>query len=313
MTNIFITGGAGYVGSALIKYLLSTDENYNITVLDNLSSGGDSLLSFMGNKNFNFIKGDIRDKTLINQLVDKADIIINLAAIVGFPACRKSPILAEEVNYQGSLNVLNGVKRKDQLLLCASTGSNYGDLVDEICTEETPLKPLSIYGVTKTKAEKKFHDTGQAICFRFATAFGLSPRLRLDLLINDFVYNAVKTKNLIIYEKHFYRTFIHVHDIARSFHFAISNSEKMIGNIYNVGSENMNFTKQEVAEKIKAKVDFYLHFAEIGEDADKRNYFVSYKKINDLGFKTEIDIDTGIDELIKGMELINISSKYYNV
>ena len=199
------------------------------------------------------------------------------------------------------------------MLLCASTGSNYGDLVDEICTEETPLKPLSIYGVTKTKAEKKFHETGQAICYRFATAFGLSPRLRLDLLINDFVYNAVKTKNLIIYEKHFYRTFIHVDDIARSFDFAIKNSKKMLGNIYNVGSEKMNFTKQEVAEKIKAKVDFYLHFAEIGEDADKRNYFVSYKKINDLGFETKIDIDTGIDELIKGMELINISSKYYNV
>ena len=313
MTNIFITGGAGYVGSALIKYLISTNDNFHITVLDNLSSGGDSLLSFMGNKNFKFIKGDIRDKKLVSELVDKADIIINLAAIVGFPACRKNPELAQEVNYDGSLNIINSIKRKDQLLLCASTGSNYGDLIEEICTEETPLKPLSIYGVTKTNAEKKFHETGQAICYRFATAFGLSPRLRLDLLINDFVYNAVKTKNLIVYEKHFYRTFIHVNDIARSFYFAINNSQKMIGNIYNVGSEKMNFTKQEVAEKIKAKIDFYLHFAEIGEDADKRNYFVSYKKINQLGFETEIDIDEGIDELIKGMDLINISSKYYNV
>ena len=313
MTNILITGGAGYVGSALIKHLVNENNDFKITVIDNLSSGGDSLLSFMGNKNFTFIKGDIRDKSLVNKEVERADIIVNLAAIVGFPACRKNPDLAEEVNYNGSLNILDAVKRKDQLLLCASTGSNYGDLVDEICTEETPLKSLSIYGVTKTKAEKKFHETGQAICYRFATAFGLSPRLRLDLLINDFVYNAVKTKNLIIYEKHFYRTFIHVDDIARSFDFAIKNSKKMLGNIYNVGSEKMNFTKQEVAEKIKAKVDFYLHFAEIGEDADKRNYFVSYKKINDLGFETKIDIDTGIDELIKGMELINISSKYYNV
>ena len=313
MTNILITGGAGYVGSALIKHLVNENNDFKITVIDNLSSGGDSLLSFMGNKNFTFIKGDIRDKSLVNKEVERADIIVNLAAIVGFPACRKNPDLAEEVNYNGSLNILDAVKRKDQLLLCASTGSNYGDLVDEICTEETPLKPLSIYGVTKTKAEKKFHETGQAICYRFATAFGLSPRLRLDLLINDFVYNAVKTKNLIIYEKHFYRTFIHVDDIARSFDFAIKNSKKMLGNIYNVGSEKMNFTKQEVAEKIKAKVDFYLHFAEIGEDADKRNYFFSLKKINDLGFETKIDIDTGIDELIKGMELINISSKYYNV
>jgi nucleoside-diphosphate-sugar epimerase len=313
MVNIFITGGAGYVGSTLVKFLLNSSDNFKLTVLDNLTFGGDSLISFMGDKNFNFIKGDIRDASLVNKLCEKADIIIHLAAIVGFPACRKNPALAEEVNVNGSVNILGGVKRKDQLIICASTGSNYGDLIKEICTENSPLNPLSIYGVTKTKAETLFHESGKAICYRFATAFGLSPRLRLDLLINDFVYNAVKKKNLIIYEKHFYRTFIHVHDMARSIYFAIVNSKKMIGNIYNVGSEKMNFTKQQIAEKIKSKINFYLHFAEIGEDPDKRNYFVSYKKINDLGFETEINIDLGIDELIKGMELINLSSKYYNV
>lgn len=313
MTNILITGGAGYVGSTLIKYLLSKNDNFFITVLDNLRFGGDSLLSFIGEKNFKFVKGDIRDEKLVSKHVDESDIIIHLAAIVGFPACRKDPVLAEEVNVNGSKNILNAAKKNNQLIICASTGSNYGDLIQEVCTEDSPLKPLSIYGITKTKAEQMFHQSGKAICYRFATAFGLSSRLRLDLLINDFVYHAVKTKNLIIYEKHFYRTFIHVYDIARSIYFAIINSNKMVGNIYNVGNEKMNFTKQEVAEKIKKKIDFYLHYAEIGEDPDKRNYFVSYDKINKLGYETKIDLDKGIDELIKGMDLVQISSRYFNV
>ena len=221
--------------------------------------------------------------------------------------------MAEQVNYEGTLNLIKSISSQDQLLLSASTGSNYGDLFNEICTEESPLKPLSVYGVTKTKAEKIMHETGNAINYRFATAFGSSNRLRLYLLINDFVFKALKTKNIIIYEKHFQRTFIHVDDIARSFLFAIENYKKMKGNIYNVGSEDMNFTKQQIAEKIKKKIDFYLHYAEIGEDPDKRNYFVSYKKINKLGFSTTITIEEGIDELIKVIDLIDIKSPFTNV
>ena len=311
MKKILITGGAGYVGTAILK--LFKDLNYEITVFDNLIYGGASLLPYIGYKNIHFVKGDVRDKGTLKKYVTTNDIIIHLAAIVGFPACRKDPALAEKVNYEGTLNLLDCVQSKDQLLLSASTGSNYGDLFSEICTEESPLKPLSVYGVTKTKAEQAIHATNNAINYRFATAFGSSNRLRLDLLINDFVYNAVKTKNLIVYEKHFQRTFIHVDDMARSFLFAIENQDKMRGNIYNVGSEKMNFTKEEIAKKIKKKIDFYLHFAEIGEDPDKRNYFVSYKKINALGFNITIDIEQGIDELIKVMELINIHSPYSNV
>lgn len=311
MSKILITGGAGYVGTAILK--LFKDLDFEITIYDNLLYGGSSLLPFIGYKNISFVNGDVRDKENLKKYVSKNDIIIHLAAIVGFPACRKDPILAEEVNHKGTLNLIDSITSNDQLLLSASTGSNYGDLFSEICTEESPLKPLSIYGITKTKAEQAMQATGNAINYRFATAFGSSNRLRLDLLINDFVFKALKTKNLIIYEKHFQRTFIHVDDIARSFLFAIDNFKKMKGNIYNVGSEEMNFTKQEVAEKIKKKIDFYLHFAEIGEDPDKRNYFVSYKKINDLGFKTTINIDEGIDELIKVMELIDIKSPYSNI
>ncbi len=311
MNNILITGGAGYVGTAILKQF--KDLNYNITIYDNLLYGGSSLLPFIGNKKISFINGDIRDKEKLKKFVSKNDIIIHLAAIVGFPACRKDPVLAEQVNYEGTLNLIKSISSKDQLLLSASTGSNYGDLFNEICTEESPLKPLSVYGVTKTKAEKIMHETGNAINYRFATAFGSSNRLRLDLLINDFVFKALKTKNLIIYEKHFQRTFIHVDDIARSFLFAIENYKKMKGNIYNVGSEDMNFTKQQIAEKIKKKIDFYLHYAEIGEDPDKRNYFVSYKKINKLGFSTTITIEEGIDELIKVIDLIDIKSPFTNV
>ena len=311
MNKILVTGGAGYVGTAILK--LFKDLDFEITIYDNLLYGGSSLLPFIGYKNISFVNGDIRDKEKLKKYVAQNDIIIHLAAIVGFPACRKDPILAEEVNYKGTINLIESITSKEQLLLSASTGSNYGDLFSEICTEESPLKPLSIYGITKTKAEQAMHTTGNAINYRFATAFGSSNRLRLDLLINDFVFKALKTKNLIIYEKHFQRTFIHVDDIARSFLFAIENNQIMKGNIYNVGSEAMNFTKQEIAEKIKKKIDFYLHFAEIGEDPDKRNYFVSYKKINDLGFTTTINIEEGIDELIKVMELIDIKSPYANV
>ena len=310
MKNILITGGAGYVGSTLISVLL--EKNYNVVVYDCLNHGGDSIIPFIGKKNFTFIKGDVRDFNNLKKYVNKADSVIHLAAIVGFPACRQNPTLANEVNVNGTENLIKSLS-KNQLIVSASTGSNYGDLTEEICTEETPLKPLSIYGVTKTKSEEMLHNTGQAINYRYATAFGLSPRLRLDLLINDFVYHAVKIKNLIIYEKHFYRTFIHVYDMAKSILFALENNDKMIGNIYNVGSEKMNFTKEQIALKIKEKIDFYLHFAEIGEDPDKRNYYVSYKKIKALGYETTIDVDQGIDELIQAMELINITSKYTNV
>ena len=201
---------------------------------------------------------------------------------------------------------------KNKLILFGSTGSNYGALENKICTEETPLNPISVYGKTKTAAEQHLMENCKTIAYRFATAFGVSPRMRLDLLINDFVHKAVTEKYLVVYESHFMRTFIHVQDIAQSFLFALSNTEKMSGQVYNVGSEKLNFNKAEICEKIKKHVEYYLHLADVGEDADKRNYVVSYEKINKLGYKTSIDIDGGIIELAKAMELLSFNNPYSN-
>lgn len=308
--KILVTGGAGYVGSALLPELLKA--NHQVKVLDNLMFGGHTLLGYFANPNFEFVKGDILDEKTVRDCVKDVDAIIHLAAIVGYPACKKDPKLAEDVNVFGS-RIIDRVRSRSQTVLFASTGSNYGALVGDICTEETPLNPLTIYGKTKTQAEQSFLDTGSAICYRFATAFGLAPRLRLDLLVNDFVYKALKERNLIIYEKTFKRTFIHVRDMARSFMFALENMDNMMDNVYNVGSEKMNYSKEEVAQLIKQKIEYYLHFADIGKDEDQRNYEVSYKKINKLGFETTIDLEQGIDELIKGFSLIEVRNPYSNV
>jgi len=307
--KILITGGAGYVGSVLVPILL--EKGYYIRVIDNLMYGVSSLLSCFINKNFEFIKGDITSKEVIQNVLKDIDFIIHLAAIVGYPACKLNPKLAKRVNIDGTRNILEK-KRKDQLLIYSSTGSNYGIVKDRICTEETPLNPISVYGKTKTEAEELIAISDNFITFRFATAFGLSPRLRLDLLINDFVNMALRRKEIILYERFFKRTFIHVRDMAKAFIFAIENADRLKGETFNVGSENMNYTKEEIANIIKNKISYYLHFAEIGEDEDKRNYEVSYKKINKLGYFTGITMEEGIDELIKGLKMINIPTYYSN-
>ncbi len=308
--KILVTGGAGYVGSVLVPELLSA--GHHVRVLDNLMYGGHSLIPFFVHPRFEFVKGDILDEATVRRCVKDVDAIIHLAAIVGYPACKKDPNLAKDVNVFGS-RIIDRSRSKSQPVLFASTGSNYGALVGDICTEETPLNPLTIYGKTKTEAEQAFLDSGSSICYRFATAFGLSPRLRLDLLVNDFVYKAMKERNLIIYEKTYKRTFIHVRDMARSFLFALENIDTMLDNVYNVGSETMNYSKEDVALKIKEKIDFYLHFADIGKDEDQRNYEVSYKKINSLGFETTVDLDQGIDELMQGYQVIHVQNPYSNV
>jgi nucleoside-diphosphate-sugar epimerase len=306
--KVLITGGAGYIGTSLIPQLLA--EKFKVHVYDNLLFGGDQLLPFFRNPDFKFTKGDIRDKNALKTALKDADVIIHLAAIVGYPACRKDPDLAESVNVGGTKNLVS-VLSGDQLVMYGSTGSNYGS-VEEICTEETPLNPLSLYGQTKTLAEKIILENGNAIAYRFATAFGVSPRLRLDLLINDFTYKAVTQGYLVVYEKHFMRTFIHVHDMGVAFLFGIRNSNKMINNVFNVGSESMNYSKEQVCELIKAKTNAYIHYADIGEDADKRNYIVSYKKLNSLGFKTSITAEQGIDELSKVCKAIHFRNPYSN-
>ena len=307
--KILVTGGAGYIGTSLVPMLL--DVGHEVRVLDTLSVGGNTLLPWFRNARFKFLKGDIRDAEAVRIAIKGCDAVIHLAAIVGFPACRKYPDSAQSVNVEGT-KVVAAAAGRDRLVLFGSTGSNYGALVDEICTEETPLNPLSFYGQTKTAAERHLMENCRTIAYRFATAFGVSPRLRLDLLVNDFVHRAVTERYLVIYESHFMRTFIHVHDIARSFLFAIDHADEMAGQVYNVGSEKMNHSKREVCERIKEEVDYYLHCADVGEDADKRNYVVSYDKIKRLGYGTTISVQKGIRELVSVMDILEFKTPYCN-
>ncbi len=307
--KVLVTGGAGFVGSVLVPELLN--RGYKVRVLDNLMYNQSSLLQCCSNRNFEFIKGDIRDSDTLKKSLRDVDCIIHLAAIVGAPACRKDPWLAKEVNYMGMV-LLDRCRSKSQFLIYSSTGSNYG-AVNGICTEETPLSPLSEYGFTKTKAEEYIMNSGNAVALRFATGFGLSPRLRLDLLPNDFTFRAVKNSSLIVYERDFRRTFIHVRDMARAFIFALENYEDMLEEVYNVGTESMNYTKEEIARVIRSKVDFYLYFADIGSDPDKRNYEVSYEKIRAKGFETTVSMEEGIEELIRGIGMIFLKNPYSNI
>lgn len=309
--KILITGGASYIGTSLIPLLLK--KGYEVTVYDSLMfNNGDNLLPFIPDPNFTFIKGDIRDQNKIKQFVIQNDIVIHLAAYVGYGICReRGEAESHEVNTLATKSIVNMLSN-DQYILFGSTGSNYGEVLG-VCTEETPLNPLSIYGRTKTDAELIVMSRSNSIAYRFATAFGVSPRLRLDLLVNDLTYKALTQKYAVIYESHFLRTFIHVRDIANSFLFAIENKQQMKNNVYNVGSDSMNFSKKEVCELIKSSLpDVLFHYADIGEDADKRNYKVSYEKINKLGFETTISIQQGIEELIKAFSLISIKSQYHN-
>ncbi len=310
INNILITGGAGYVGSLLVDLLLRS--GFDVAVLDSLLFGGNSLIPYFSHKNFKFVKGDIRNKEDIDKALKNADLIIHLAAIVGFPACIKYPELSEDINVNGTRSIVNSIEGKRPILF-ASTGSVYGKMTQKICTEQTPLNPLTNYGIQKAEAEKIIKKNNKFVIYRFATAFGVSPRLRLDLMPNDFTYKAVKEKSLIVYEKKFMRTFIHVRDMARAFLLAIENYDKMEGEIYNVGDSSMNYSKEDICLMIKKRVDYYLHFAEIGKDLDQRDYIVSYEKLAKLGFNTSITMEQGIDELIKVSEVLEAHDQYKNI
>lgn len=303
--RILVTGGAGYIGSVLLPELL---RSYKVRVLDNLTYGYYGVIPHIGNSNFELIKADIRNKKSVKKSLENVDFVIHLAAIVGYPACKAQPKLANEVNYEGTKNLVEQCKAP---IIFASTGSNYGH-VKEICTEETPLNPLTEYGKTKVKAEEAIKKSKDHIIYRFSTGFGLSLRPRLDLLVNDFLYRAMKEKELIVYEKDYWRSFIHVKDMAESFIFALNNFDKMNGEVYNVGSEELCLTKEQVANKIKNFVEYYLKFAGFGQDPDRRNYKVSFKKIKSIGFNVEYDLDYGIKEMMKSYQFIDGKENYYN-
>ena len=307
--RVVVTGGAGFVGSVLVRWLLAT--GYRVHVVDNLMYGGHSLLPVFIHPHFTFEELDILDRDSLAHSLGDADAVIHLAAYVGYPLCKKEPERATAVNVQGTRNVLD-LTPPDVPLMYASTGSNYGE-VDGICTEDTPLNPLSLYGENKTLAERMCMERPNSVSFRFATAFGLAPRLRLDLMINDFTHQALIKRYLLVYERHFRRTFIHVQDMARAFVHTLGQFEAMKDKVYNVGDDSMNFTKEDITTMLSERTDYLLYFADIGSDDDKRDYAVSYERIRATGYRTAVSMEHGLDELIAGLRLVRIRNPHSNV
>ncbi|MEK7881005.1 MAG: NAD-dependent epimerase/dehydratase [Deltaproteobacteria bacterium] len=309
--NILVTGGAGYLGAILVPELLRL--GHKVTVLDNFMFGQNSLLDCCVNPDFEVVRGDARDEELLGRHIGKADYIIPLAALVGAPLCDRDKPGTVSTN-RDALASITKIASKTQRVIMPTTNSGYGIGQKGIfCTEETPLNPVSLYGKTKVEAERIVLDRGNSISLRLATVFGMSPRMRMDLLVNDFAYRAVKDRFLVVFEGHFKRNYIHIRDVARAFIHAIENFDAMKNQAYNVGLSDANLSKLELCAKIKEHVrDFVYLEAPVGEDPDKRDYVVSNEKIEKTGFKTAYSLDTGIRELIKGYRMIN-NSRYSNV
>jgi nucleoside-diphosphate-sugar epimerase len=309
--RILVTGGAGYIGSVLVPALLNT--GHTVTVLDSFMYGQSSLLEICHFPGFKVVRGDARDERLLSGLVKEADVLLPLACLTGAPLCAKNPLEARSVNLEAVLSLLK-LRSPRQAVIFPTTNSGYGIGQEGIlCTEKTPLKPISIYGRLKVEAEKAVLDAGNSITFRLATAFGISPRMRLDLLVNDFVYRAVTDGFVVLFQSHFKRNFIHVRDIARAFLHALEHFDEMTGEPYNVGLSEANYSKRELCDRIKEQVPkFYFTEAAIGEDPDQRNYVVSNEKMEATGFKPAVTLEQGISELIKGYCVIRRNG-YANV
>lgn len=303
IARVLVTGGAGYLGSVLCEHLL--DAGYSVTAVDNLMYGQNSLFHLCAHSRFDFLKADVRDETAMRQLVSRADVLIPLAAIVGMPACDQDPWLAASLNLD-AIRCLRRLRSPSQLVLFPTTNSGYGARSGDVfCTEETPLEPISLYGRTKAQAEAELLEDGNNITLRLATVFGMSPRMRIDLLVNHFVYAAVTEGVLVIFEKDFKRNFVHIRDVADCFVYCIRNAAAMAGRPYNVGLDSANLSKEELALKIKRHVpNLYIHFAAVGTDPDKRNYVVSNQRLREAGFEARRSLDEGILELIKGYRMM---------
>jgi len=309
--KILITGGAGYLGSIMTPYLLG--KGHEVTVLDNFLFRQNSLADCCQYDTFNIVRGDCRDADNIKPLLKGADVIIPLAALVGAPMCNDDKLAAESVNH-GAVKLLCELASTDQRIIMPITNSGYGVGEEgKFCTEETPLRPITLYGRTKVAAEESVLARDNSLSFRLATVFGMAPRMRLDLLVNDFVYRAVNDRALLIFEGHFKRNYIHVRDIARVFEHAIDNFDAMKGKPYNAGLEEANLSKLELCAKIQEHLPKFVYVeAEVGEDPDKRDYIVSNQRLLETGFNTQWDLDRGICELIKGYTIIR-NSIYSNV
>jgi nucleoside-diphosphate-sugar epimerase len=301
MERVLVTGGLGYLGSILCEHLL--DHGHHVRAVDNLTYGvgQQALFHLCANPAFDFVKGDVRDEELMRRLLLDADVVIHLAAIVGAAACERDPLLATSVNLD-SVRLLSRLRSPNQLVIFPNTNSGYGTTSGEnFCTEDSPLRPISLYGQTKVTAERVLLEQPNTIALRLATVFGTSPRMRLDLLVNHFVYAAFKEGYLVIFEKDFKRNFVHVRDVADCMVHCVANAERMRGQAYNVGLDSANLSKEQLALKVKQYVpNLYVHFAAIGEDPDKRNYVVSSQRLHAAGFVPRRSLDEGIQELLKG-------------
>lgn len=306
MANILVTGGAGYIGSVLVPELLK--QGHTVTVLDSFLYRQSSLLDCCKYESFNIIHGDCRDEEVLKRALNGNEFIFPLAALVGFPVCDNDKTAAESTN-QNAVELLIKLREKGQKIVFPCTNSGYGiGQGQSYCTEESPILPISLYGKTKMAAESAVLAAGDSVTFRFATLFGASPRMRTDLLVNDFVYRAVNDKALVVFEGHFMRNYLHVQDAASAFIFAMENFDKMNGQTYNCGLSDANLSKLELCQKIKEYIPSFTYLeAPIGTDPDKRNYIVSNQKIEGMGFKAQKSLDDGIKELIKVYSIIKNS------
>jgi nucleoside-diphosphate-sugar epimerase len=309
--NILVTGGAGYIGSILVPELIRAGNK--VTVLDNFMYKQNSLLECAADVKFDVVRGDARDEAILKKLLQKADYIIPLAALVGAPLCNSDKAGAVTVNRDAVASIVK-LASIEQRIIIPTTNSGYGIGQKGVyCTEDSPLNPITLYGKVKMEAERLVLERGNSISFRLATVFGMSPRMRIDLLVNDFVYRAVKDHFVVVFEGNFKRNYVHIRDVAGVFMHAMDNFDKMKNESYNVGLSDANLSKLELCAKIKEQVhDFIYLESPIGEDPDKRDYIVSNEKIEKTGFKTEHSLEMGIGELIKGYKII-CNNAYGNV
>ncbi|OJY78457.1 MAG: hypothetical protein BGP12_00930 [Rhodospirillales bacterium 70-18] len=309
--RVLVTGGAGYIGSVLVPALIG--RGWDVTVLDTFASGEPLLAACCAATNFHPVRGDTRDPAVVAPLVKNADLVIPLAALVGAPLCARDTIGATTLN-RDAIVAIAKMTSPNQRIIYPTSNSGYGvGEANAFCTEESPLRPISLYGRTKVEAEDAVLASGHGVTLRLATVFGMSPRMRLDLLVNDFTWRAVTDRAVVLFEAHFRRNYIHVRDVVKAFLHAADNFESMRNEPYNVGLSAANLSKAQLCERIARQVPGFTYLeAPIGEDPDKRDYIVSNAKLEATGWQPDVTIDAGIQELIKGFQMMR-NSRYANV